>query len=230
MGESLKTLSELIEKIEGYRPDSEAEEKEKEQMLAFMRKNPDCLLRSNPAAHLTASAWVVNPRRTAVVMAYHRIYHSWAWLGGHADGEADLLKVALKEAEEEAGLKHVRPVTEEIFSLESLTVDGHVKKGLWVPSHLHFNVTYLLEAGEDEKLCKKADENTGVGWFSFAEAIAASEEPWMVEHVYKKLIRKTEKIREGVSDENPEQGERKENERFGKDMPYCGGAGGSRPV
>lgn len=60
-------------------------------------------------------------------MAYHNIYDSWSWLSGHADGETDLLSVALREVQEEAVISQVNPVSEEIFSLESLTVDGHVK-------------------------------------------------------------------------------------------------------
>ena len=80
-------------------------------------------------------------------MVYHNIYDSWSWLGGTWRMERrDLLAVALREVKEEAGISYVRPVSEEIFSLESLTVDGHVKKGKYVSSHLHLNVTYLLEA------------------------------------------------------------------------------------
>ena len=120
-------------------------------------------------------------------MVYHNIYHSWSWLGGHADGETDLLAVAIREVKEEAGISDVRPVSEEIFSLESLTVDGHVKKGRYVSSHLHLNVTYLLEADEAEVLRIKPDENSGVRWFSLEEALAACSEPWMIERVYKKL-------------------------------------------
>ena len=120
-------------------------------------------------------------------MVYHNIYHSWSWLGGHADGETDLLAVAIREVKEEAGISDVRPVSEEIFSLESLTVDGHVKKGRYVSSHLHLNVTYLLEADEADVLRIKPDENSGVRWFSLEEALAACSEPWMIERVYKKL-------------------------------------------
>ena len=71
---------------------------------------------------------MVDKDRSKVLMVYHNIYHSWSWLGGHADGETDLLAVAIREVKEEAGISDVRPVSEEIFSLESLTVDGHVKK------------------------------------------------------------------------------------------------------
>lgn len=195
-----KNLKTLMDEIRLYQPWTEKETWEKQQILDFMEKNPDCLFRGNRIAHMTASAWVVNRQRSKVLMAYHKIYDSWAWLGGHADGEADLLQVAMKEACEEAGLRpanpilmaagSLRPVREEIFSLETLTVDGHVKHGSWVPSHLHLNLTYLLEADEEEPLRINAEENTGVRWFAFEEALAASKEPWFVEHIYSKLIRK----------------------------------------
>ena len=230
-----KNLETLMDEIRLYQPWTDKETWEQKQILDFMEKNPDCLFRGNRIAHMTASAWVVNRQRTKVLMAYHKIYDSWAWLGGHADGEADLLQVAMKEACEEAGLRpanpilmkaglrpaaaepegraasggpatnegraaadqgpeaaagSLRPVREEIFSLETLTVDGHMKHGSWVPSHLHLNLTYLLEADEAEPLRINADENTGVRWFLFEEALAASKEPWFVEHIYPKLIRK----------------------------------------
>lgn len=185
-----KTLSALLEEIRLYQPYTDKETREKNQIIGFVEQNPDCLTRGNEIAHLTASAWVVNPERTKVLMAYHKIYDSWAWLGGHADGNADLLEVAMKEACEEAGLKKVRPVTPEIFSLETLTVDGHVKRGQWVPSHLHLNLTYLLEATEEEMLAVNEEENSGVAWFTFEEALKASKEPWFVEHIYTKLINK----------------------------------------
>lgn len=162
-------------------------------ILDWIRNHDDAFLRENVVAHMTASAWVVNKDRSKVLMVYHNIYHSWSWLGGHADGEPDLLAVAIREVKEEAGIKEVRPVSEEIFSLESLTVDGHVKRGKYVSSHLHLNVTYLLEADSDEAVSVKADENSGVAWFTPEEALKKSTEPWFVERVYAKLIEKTKR-------------------------------------
>ena len=181
---------ELLNQIEYYPPFNEHEEKDKALILGWISNNENAFSRENTVAHITASAWVVNKDRSKVLMVYHNIYNSWSWLGGHADGETDLLAVALREVKEEAGISHVSPVSEEIFSLESLTVDGHVKKGKYVSSHLHLNVTYLLEADSEEAVSIKADENSGVAWFSPEEALKKSTEPWFVEHVYSKLIEK----------------------------------------
>ena len=90
---------------------------------------------------------------------------------------------------EETGVKNARLVSEEILSLEILTVEGHVKKGKYVPSHLHLNVTYLAEADEDEVLKVNEEENQAVKWWPLEEALKVSKEPWMVEHIYKKYCK-----------------------------------------
>ncbi|NLF27755.1 MAG: NUDIX hydrolase [Clostridiales bacterium] len=183
----------LIRSIEQYAPFNAQEIADKALILRALTQ-PGVFSRENLLAHATASAWIVNARRDRVLMAYHNIYKSWSWLGGHADGEQDLLSVALREAGEESGLKSVRTVSEDIFSLEALTVDGHEKRGKYVPSHIHLNLTYLVEADDLEPLTAKADENSDVRWFSLDEAVAASTEPWMRDRIYGKL---NQKLREG---------------------------------
>lgn len=181
----------LIRQIKDFSPDCVQEQRDKEIMLRFAEKNPDCLLRSNGTAHFTASAWIVNRQRTKVLFVYHRIYDSWSWVGGHADGEPDLAKVALKEAREETGITCGRLAGNGIFSLEILTVEAHVRKGEYVAPHLHFNLTYLVEADENEELTLNEDETKGVKWFYFADALNASSEEKMKERVYKKLLSRT---------------------------------------
>ena len=72
-----------------------------------------------------------------------------------------------------------------------MTVDGHMRKGLWVPSHLHFNLTYLAEADENEELVVQEAENSAVQWWPFEEALNVSTEPWMIQNIYKKLIERS---------------------------------------
>lgn len=180
----------LQEQLETYQPYNEQEEKDREVMLQLLASQKDIFTRENQVAHFTASSWLLNRAHDKVLMIYHNIYHSWSWTGGHADGETDLLSVAQREAMEETGVTDIRAVQEDIFSVEILTVDGHEKRGTYVPSHLHLNVTYLLEADEAEVLRVKPDENSGVKWFSLEEALTACTEPWMIERIYKKLNKK----------------------------------------
>lgn len=184
----------IYEDIARYEPFNEQEARDKAVILRFLEQHEDAFRRENLIAHMTASAWVVNPKRDRVLMVYHKIYDSWSWTGGHADGETDLLAVALREVTEETGVTHVRPVSGEIFSLETLTVDGHEKRGQYIPSHLHLNVTYLLEADDAEPLRICEDENKGVAWFSLDGALAASTEPWFVKRIYTKLNEKLKTI------------------------------------
>ena len=184
----------MLKKIEAYLPKNEQEEMDRTLMLDFLRRHDDAYLRTNRLAHMTASAWVTDRTRSRVLMVYHNIYDSWSWCGGHADGERDLLQVALRECREETGLEAVRPVTEDIFSLECLTVDGHEKRGRYIPSHLHLNCTYLIQADDTEPLRVKPDENSGVRWFTPQGALDACTEPWMRDRIYQKLIRKAGRI------------------------------------
>ena len=184
------TMKNLPSAIAAYVPCCEQESADKAAMLDFLARNPDALLRSNLAGHFTASAWIVNPARTHVLMAWHNIYRTWAWTGGHADGNSDLLAVALREAGEETGAACIEPVSRDIYSLEILPVNPHVKRGRFVSAHLHLNVTFLLQGDEAEPLRAKTDENRAVRWFSPEAFIAACAEPWMNERVYLKLIDK----------------------------------------
>ena len=177
------------EQLISYIPFNEQEAVDREVALRCL-KQPDIYLRTNELVHVTASAWIVNRDRTKVLMAYHNIMQTWAWLGGHADGETDLLSVALKEAREESGIKHVRPLSDELFSVEMLTIEGHVKRGKYVNSHLHLNATYLLEADETDELFVKEDENSGVKWIPLEEVQHVCSIAWDWEYIYAKLNQK----------------------------------------
>ncbi len=183
-------MEKLREQLENYLPVNEQEARDKKLLLDWIASGKDILTRENEVAHLTASAWVVSPDRKYVLMAYHNLYNSWAWLGGHADGDSDLLRVALKEAREESGIESVHPVTEEIISVETLCVNGHEKRGRYVPSHLHLNVTYLLQADPAQMLRVKPDENSAVAWIAVEDIPEKSTERWFVERIYQKLCEK----------------------------------------
>lgn len=183
-------MEQLKKEIEVYLPFNEQEEKDQRQIVRLLDSNPDLLTRENTFAHITVSAWIVNPDRTKVLMAYHNIYQSWAWLGGHADGNPDIRAVIRKEIEEESGLTDIRFLTDDIFSLESLTVDGHEKRGSYVSSHLHLNLTFLVEADDRLPLRIKPDENSQIAWINVSEIAEKSTEKWFVERIYSKLCKK----------------------------------------
>lgn len=176
------------EEIEKYIPINEQEEKDKQAILMCINNFNDVLTRKNVVCHLTSSAFVVNKNKDKALMAYHNIYKSWAWTGGHMDGDSDFLKVAFKELEEETGLKGAKLLYDGIASIDILTVEGHIKRGEFVSPHLHLSIAYLFEGDENEKLRIKEDENSGVKWIPLKDLKKCTErEPFML-NVYKKIL------------------------------------------
>lgn len=183
-----------LDEITAYRPQDQQEAADREMMLEYIRQFPDTILtRENRIAHMTASGFVVNADASRVLMAHHNIFKVWAWTGGHADGEGDLLSVALREAQEETGIRHISPLSEKAASLEILPVWGHVKRGEYVPAHQHLNMTYLLLADDADPLAPRPGENTKVGWLP-ADTLLNCTNEWQMDYVYTKLLRRARRL------------------------------------
>ena len=178
-----------MDELMAYQPKNEQERTDRETILAYICAFPDTILtRKNVFAHMTASSMIFNRNRDKVLMAYHNIFRSWSWTGGHADGEEDMLSVALKEAREETGIGTLSLIGSGLAAVDVLPVWGHVKRGAYVSAHQHLNFSYLFEADEEETIRAKEDENSRVGWIAVRELAEKVSEPDMLP-VYEKLIR-----------------------------------------
>ncbi len=150
--------------------------------LRFAATHDDCLLRSCVPGHLTGSAWIVTPDRAHVLLTHHRKLDKWLQLGGHADGDGDLLAVALREAREESGLTRLRVVSAEIFDL-----DRH-----WIPprkvdpGHFHYDLRFIFEADRDEPLAISS-ESKDLAWVELGRVLALNPEESMARMVRKTL-------------------------------------------
>ena len=180
------------EQMRNYIPFNGEEESIKNYTLKWIDTFDDVLTRENEFAHFASSAFVVNKERTKMLVVYHNIYDAWIFPGGHADGEENLLSVAVREVEEETGLK-TKVLDDSIFAISASPIIGHIKRGKYVPAHTHLDVVYLLEANDKEMLVFREDESKGVKWITFEEAIGDNIVDF-IRPVHKRLIEKLNKI------------------------------------
>jgi len=188
-----------IRQVERYEPVNRQEQLDREIILEYARAFPNTvLMRENRIAHITSSGFVVNKSLSKVLMVHHNIYKTWTWTGGHADGDGDLLGVALREAREETGLEAVEPLSAGIASLDILTVCRHEKRGDYVSPHLHLSAAYVLVADESSPVRARPEENSGVQWIPVEEIPRHSGEPDLIV-VYQKLLRRAQQWSEGCA-------------------------------
>lgn len=161
-------MEKLKQQIVNFKPSCEQEETDKEYFLKFIESFDDVLTRENIFGHLCASAWVLNKDKSKILLVYHNIFCGYVFPGGHLDGETDCLSVALREVEEETGVK-AKPLNENIFSLWTCAVSAHIKRGKFISSHIHLDIDFLLEADESLPLKIKPDENQSVIWADINE-------------------------------------------------------------
>lgn len=152
------------------------------EVIRFAEAHADCLLRSCIPGHLTGSAWIVSPDRKRALLTHHHKLDKWLQLGGHADGDGDLLAVALREAREESGLARLRVVSPDVFD-----VDRH-----WIPprkaepGHYHHDLRFLIEADPDEPLIVSS-ESKDLAWIELAVVASLNPEESMA-----RMVRKTQ--------------------------------------
>lgn len=174
--------------ILNYNPYSEQEVIDKEYYLNFISTFSDVLTRENKVGHFTASAFVVNKDFTKTLLVYHNILNGYIYPGGHADGESDLLSVAIREVEEETGLKAIALNTNP-FAINSAPTLTHIKRGNVVPAHIHFDVVYLLQCDDSITTQIKEDENQDVRWVSLEDLDNINLVNFM-SPIFKKLVHK----------------------------------------
>ena len=151
----------LLKKLKEYYPDNDLEKKYKETMINFIEKNQNCFERSLLEGHITGSCWIENCDGTKFLLTRHKKLNLWLQLGGHADGDADILAVAQKEALEESGLKDIIFLSENIFDLGIHYLPQYKN----VPPHYHYDVRFLMKTlSPDEEICM-SDESTDLNWF-----------------------------------------------------------------
>jgi 8-oxo-dGTP pyrophosphatase MutT (NUDIX family) len=154
------------------------------EIIRFTEAHSDCLRRSCATGHLTGSAWIVSPDRTHTLLTHHHKLDKWLQLGGHADGDGDLLAVALREAREESGLTRLRVVSAGIFDCDIHVIPARKTE----PEHLHLDLRFMIEADPNEPLVI-SNESKDLAWIDISRVTALNPEESMVRMVRKTLAR-----------------------------------------
>ena len=163
----MKSLKQLIKNYTHRNP----KENSAYEMLNLL-KTDGCFLKDNYDGHFTGSAWIVSTDKDKILMTYHKKLGMWLQLGGHADGENDLLKVALREAKEESGIHYFNILSDEIFDLDI----HEIPKQMNQPSHKHYDIRFLLETDPASNKITISDESYDVAWIPIDEVIALNPE------------------------------------------------------
>jgi len=155
----------LIEQLQAYMPYDELEEKHRDRILQFLAEYDNNFRRSNLHGHITGSALLLNKDKTKVLLNHHRKLNMWMQFGGHADGDADILGVAIREAQEESGIEDIIPVDDSIFDLDVHAIP-QAKNG--EPEHFHYDIRYFLCTPEANYSVSK--ESISMKWVGLREA------------------------------------------------------------
>jgi len=152
----------LIEKLRKYRTDDEIEESDRINIIKFVEKYEDCFERSQSLGHITGSCWLENYDGTKFLLTKHKKLKFWLQLGGHADGDNDIIRVSMKEAHEESGLESIGLVSADIFDLGVHLISQYKN----VPAHYHYDIRFLLRASNSNEEIIMSDESTDLDWFT----------------------------------------------------------------
>ncbi|ERI95069.1 hydrolase, NUDIX family [Clostridiales bacterium oral taxon 876 str. F0540] len=161
----------LINLVKKFSPEDIQEKESKEKILNFLHENDNFTGRDNNIGHITGSAWIVSKDRKKVLLTHHLKLDRWLQVGGHVESDNSMIESALREAREETGLTSIKVLSEEVFD-----IDVHLipKRGD-VEAHNHYDIRFLFEADENEKIKRQENESKAVKWVALAEVPTYAE-------------------------------------------------------
>lgn len=173
----------LRNQLSAYEPMNQSEKAFRERMLFLLDHHDNCFERSLLHVHFTASAWIVNPEMTHCLLTHHAKLDRWLQLGGHADGDANLQNVCLKEVREESGLTDIRLFNGEIFDIDIHLIPE--RKG--IPAHDHYDIRFLVIATLQEAL-QFNHEAKDMKWIELQEVYNLTEANDSIQRMVNKTL------------------------------------------
>jgi 8-oxo-dGTP pyrophosphatase MutT (NUDIX family) len=165
----------LLRQLAHYAPLDAADKNQAKRIELFVTGNPHCFERTNLVGHITGSAWVMNREGTHVLLTHHRKLNKWLQLGGHADGDPNILTVALKEAREESGLQNIEPVSNDIFDVDIHPIPERKNE----PAHLHYDIRFAFVADSAAPIAVSAESHE-LAWVPLEGLDQLTDEPSML--------------------------------------------------
>jgi len=151
----------LIKMLNAYHPVAQTEQLFKKDLLEFISQHNDCFERSLEIGHITASAWILNKSHTHALLMHHSKLDKWFQLGGHCDGNPNVLEVAIKEAQEESGIMSIEPIEHSIFDIDIHLIPANKKE----KEHYHYDIRFLLHVTSNERIVQN-NESKELRWIS----------------------------------------------------------------
>lgn len=149
----------VIHLLQQYNPVAQDELEFKHQMLFFIENNVDCFERSLTIGHITASCWLLNQDGSKALLTHHAKLDNWFQLGGHCDGDSDVLAVAIQEAQEESGIINIKPIDNDIFDIDIHLIPDNKKES----AHYHYDIRFLLQVMSNEEIIQ-SNESKALKW------------------------------------------------------------------
>jgi len=177
----------LLDKLRDYQPYDQHERDMYETLVRFVATEAKCFERGLQSGHITGSAWIIDHSHSRALLTHHFKLDRWLQLGGHADGDADILRVALREAHEESGLDDIKPLSQAIFDVDVHSIPARGME----PRHLHYDVRFLLEADADAPLVISS-ESKDLVWIPLMDIAQVTTERSITRMAAKSLARRSQ--------------------------------------
>lgn len=143
----------------------------RDEIINFICNNENCFDRELNIGHITGSAWLLNKQGNKALLMHHAKLDKWLQPGGHADGNSDIISVAIKEAQEESGISSIELIYKNIFDIDIHLIPKNSKE----EAHYHYDIRFLLQVTSEEEL-KQNSESKELKWFSFEEISTFTKE------------------------------------------------------